>query len=137
MMFYLGMPINNGKVGSRDGEGLLRARRVRDALELLTGDSCTSRWIDHPFQNQDAYLKTVAVTDICDVAMADYVIVLPLTTTCRGTHVEMGLALAWGKPTYLYVPSGRDPMAFDELCLKLPEPWRFVIEEALAGRSPP
>lgn len=129
--FYLGMPINNGKVGSRDGSGLAMARRVRDALERLTGDKCTSRWIDHPFQNQDPFLRTVAVTDICDVSIADYVILLPLTTTCRGTHVEMGLSLAWGKPTYLYIPSHRDPMAFDQLCLELPLHMRVAIEAAL------
>ncbi len=129
--FYLGMPINNGKVGSRDGIGLSRAKQIRDGLERLTGDKCISRWIDHPFQNLDPFLRTVAVADICDVAMADYVIVLPLTTTCRGTHVEMGLSLAWGKPTYIYIAPGRDPMAFDQLCLPVPADWQAVIEQAL------
>jgi hypothetical protein len=133
--FYLGMPINNGEVGSRDGIGIERARRVRDAIERVTGDTCTSRWIDHPFQNRDEFLLTVAVTDICDVAAADYVVVLPLTVTCRGTHVEMGLALAWGKPTYLYIPRGRDPMAFDKLCLKPPMLMQEAIERALAQEA--
>ncbi len=110
--FYLGMPINNGKVGSRDGIGLSRAKQIRDGLERLTGDKCISRWIDHPFQNLDPFLRTVAVT-------------------CRGTHVEMGLSLAWGKPTYIYIAPGRDPMAFDQLCLPVPADWQAVIEQAL------
>jgi hypothetical protein len=141
--FYLGMPINNGTPGSRDGRGIEQARKVRDALEAATGDRCISRWIDHPFQNQDPFLRTMAVTDIVDLGMADYAILLPLTVTCRGTHFEMGAAVMAGKPTYLYVASKRDPMAFDQLCLPFPVKWAVAIERVLGinlcscGASPP
>lgn len=133
--FYLAMAINDGSPGSRDGSGIDVARRVAQSLERVTGAVCISRWLGHPRLNDDAYLKTLALADAMDLAVADFVIVVPLTGSARGVHVEMGMGLMAGKPVYLYAPPGRDPVAFDELCLRLPLMWAEAIEDVLSDES--
>ena len=122
--FYLGMN-RNSKSRSEDGHGAIVAVRVMRALEKATGAVCTARW---PWSEHE----NIGLTCLFDIARADFVILAPLNDTARGTHVEMGAALALDKPTYLYPSSHRDPTHFDRLCLPLPETWRQAIEIALA-----
>jgi nucleoside 2-deoxyribosyltransferase len=124
--FYLASSFH---LPSAQNGGQTLARALVLALEKVTGDRCTSRWIFVAYHSEGWFAKQAAVADMIDLARADYVIVVPQTKTSRGTHVEMGLALALDKPTYLWRPPGIEGVAFDQLCLELPEEWRATIED--------
>ena len=117
--FYLASSMNLPGA-PRGGGALPIAHKLVHAIEQATGDRCVSRWMYHKQQNQDPYLDLMAVVNLVDIAQADYVVVVPLTPTSRGVHVEMGMALSMGKPTYIYRPPGLDSLAFDGLCMPPP-----------------
>ena len=121
--FYLGMNYNGG--------GIEIAKRLIPELEKLTGHQCTSRWVWSEAHEGHEFRKTIAVTDVQDVARADYVLLAPLTGTARGCHVEMGLALAGDKPCYLYRPKELDGTGFDSVCLPWKLEWIGAIERIL------
>ena len=102
--FYFGSNFNlNGEPRVDVARALIRV------LEDLTGWRCTSRWPWSPHHGGQTFGSTreiMALTDLTDLRAADYVILLPLNGTARGCHVELGAALAWDKPTYLWRPFG-------------------------------
>lgn len=128
--FYLASSINTPD-NPRGGGSLATAQRLAYFIEGVTGDRCIARWPFHKLQNQDHFLPLMAVVNLEDIAQADYVVVVPLTSSSRGCHVELGMALAMGKPTYLYRPPGQDEVAFDQLCMKPPADMLKAIKEVL------
>jgi nucleoside 2-deoxyribosyltransferase len=87
----------------------------RRELEKL-GFSVTSKWLDGDHQMsaagsdqaEAAHRRRLALEDWDDLRNADLVIVFteaPRTTSTRGgRHVELGAAIAWGKPTIVVGP---------------------------------
>jgi len=132
--FYLATNIN--RPGTPLG-GVLTAERMAEALERVTGARCTSRWIwathHHRVEGSGPMGTILASTDLIDIARADFVVIVPLTPTSRGAHVELGAALALDKPTFLYSHKDRDPTAFDSLAVPVPPAWREAIESAING----
>jgi nucleoside 2-deoxyribosyltransferase len=123
MKFYLAMNYSNG--------GIQTAKKLAPELEKLTGDQCTSRWHHSEAHEHHEFRKTIACTDVSDVARADYVIVAPLTETSRGSHVEMGLALGLDKPVYLYRPEGMSGTGFDSLCNDWKPEWVQALKNVI------
>jgi len=123
MKFYLAMNYSDG--------GIEIAKKLAPELEKLTGDQCTSRWHHSEAHEPPEFRKTVACTDVADIARADYVIIAPLTKTSRGSHVEMGLALGLDKPVYLYRPDGIKGTGFDALCNDWKPEWVNVLKEII------
>lgn len=123
--FYLGMNYN---LPGRPGAGAALARDLIRGLEAITRCRCTSSWPFEEPHSWPGFGRSAAVQDLVDLSLADFMIAVPLTGTSRGTHVEIGAALALGKPVYLYATDGRDPTGFDSLCYELPPGWRSVIE---------
>jgi nucleoside 2-deoxyribosyltransferase len=115
--------------------GIKVAKKLAPKLELLTGDQCTSRWHHSEEHEYKEFRKTIACTDVSDVARADYVICCPLTETSRGSHVEMGLGLGLDKPVYLYRPEGMDGTGFDSLCNEWKPEWIKALQETIAEIS--
>ena len=127
--FYFGSNFNlNGEPRVDVARALIRV------LEDLTGWRCTSRWPWSPHHGGQTFGSTreiMALTDLTDLRAADYVILLPLNGTARGCHVELGAALAWDKPTYLWRPFGQDGTSFDSLCVGFPVEWKAAVGDAL------
>lgn len=73
---------------------------VRDALAAL-GHEITYDWTTHgPVWRQGkAVIRTTSVAETDGVRAADFVVVL--LPGGRGTHAELGMALAFGKPTLI------------------------------------
>ena len=111
--------------------GLRRGRLIAAALTELLDARCTSRWLHSYVHLLHGFGRTAALTDVVDVAQADVLVAVPQSPTSRGTHVEIGMALALDKPVFLYRVRGRDPTAFDHLCLEPTAPMRRVIAAAL------
>lgn len=97
-------------------------------VEELTGDKCTAHWPTDQRHGEKWYAKQAAVVDLADVARADYLIFAPLTGTSRGTHVELGYAMALGKPVYGWRPDGIEGTAFDALVT----PLKWNVADAIA-----
>ena len=123
MKFYLGMNYNGG--------GIEIGKRLAPELERLTSDQCTSRWLHSEIHERKEFRLTIALTDLSDIARADYVILAPLTQTARGCHVEMGLAIGLDKPVYLYRPDAMDGVGFDSVCLRWKDEWIAELEKLL------
>lgn len=121
--FYLGMNYHDN--------GATIARLLIPKIEAATGDRCTSRWPYSPSHRLQGIRASIALTDVQDVARADYIVLVPLTRTARGCHVEMGLAFGLDKPCYLYRPDDLEGTAFDALCLPMPPSWTVLIDEAI------
>lgn len=124
--FYLGMNFNG--LGGCDF-----AKELAREIEKLTGDKCISRWHHSEAHESQEFKLTIAITDIIDITQSDYVLLAPLTKTARGTHVEMGLALALDKPVYLYRPKGIDGTGFDSVCKNWKQSWIEALERLLNG----
>lgn len=127
--FYYGSNFNLGGTPRVDV-----ARAVIATLERVTGWKCTSRWPWSPHHGGQSFGSTreiMALTDLTDIARADNVILLPLNGTARGCHVEMGAALAWDKPTYLWRPNGEEGTSFDSICVEFPQEWKIAVYEVL------
>ncbi len=78
---------------------------VRETLSRL-GLEVTSRWLDEPSGvTTAAEFKKCAYRDIEDIKRARFLIIDTLDVTPRGgREVELGYALAWGKPIMLVGP---------------------------------
>lgn len=127
--FYYG---SNFNIGGKPRVDVARA--IIRVLEEVTGWKCTSRWPWSPHHGGQTFGSTreiMALTDLTDLRTGDNVILLPLNGTARGCHVEMGAALAWDKPTYLWRPLLQEGPAFDALCVDFPQRWRDAIETVL------
>ncbi len=131
-LFYFGMNFN---FPGFPNCGARLARKIMRALETETGDRCTSRWPWHVHHEKSGMGLPAAVADIVDISRADYVILAPMTDTARGTHVEMGFALALDIPVYLYSKKDRKPTAFDSLCLPATEQMAYSIDSVMSGES--
>jgi len=127
--FYFGSNFNlNGEPRIEVARALIRV------LEDLTGWKCTSRWPWSPHHGGQTFGSTreiMALTDLADLRAADNVVLLPLNGSARGCHVEMGAALAWDKPTYLWRPFKQEGVAFDSLCVDFPPAWRQIVYDVL------
>jgi nucleoside 2-deoxyribosyltransferase len=108
--------------------GIDLAKKLAPELEKLTGDNCTSRWHHSEAHEKAEFRRTIATTDLADIARAHYVILAPLSKTARGLHVEMGLALGLDKPVYLYRPDSVDGVGFDALCMPWKPEWIKALE---------
>lgn len=93
MKFYLASGLDN----------IRNASALREALERL-GYPCTYDWMRHgaAFDRGWDGLADVAAAELKGVADADLVVVL--LPGGRGTHVELGAALALGKPVVILDP---------------------------------
>lgn len=125
--FYMAASFN---LPNNPNGGAILARTVARKIEELSKAHCVSRWFYHLYLENSSFY-TAAVADIIDISSADFVVVLPLTKTSRGTHVELGIALALAKPVYLYSPPDRSPTSFDMLCQTMPKEWRDAIDAIL------
>jgi len=74
--------------------------RVRDAF-VAAGHQITYDWTTHGSVKQEGYerISEVAQAEMQGVKNADVVVML--LPGGRGTHVELGMAAAWGKPIVL------------------------------------
>ena len=74
---------------------------VRDRLHVI-GHEITYDWTTHNsvWREGAARIAEVAVAELQGVVSADYVVVL--LPGGRGTHCELGMALATGKPVAIY-----------------------------------
>lgn len=93
---------------------------IRD-IEQATGWECTSHWPADFRHGETWYARVAAETDLADIRAADVLIFAPTTPTSRGTHVELGYALAFGKRILGWRPPGVEGTAFDTLVEPLPE----------------
>lgn len=93
-----------------------RSAEAAPLLEaLMTGGwERTYAWTDHDLGGPDGYAK-IALTELAGVREADVLIVL--LPGGYGTHVEIGAALALGKPVILHAP--------DRKTLETPYPCPF------------
>ena len=133
-LFFLGMNYHDG--------GAAIARKLIPKMEEVTGDQCTARWPFSPSHALQGIRASIALTDALDVARSNYVVLVPLSRTARGLHVEMGLAFGLDKPCYLFRPDVQvvdgEPVtiriegtAYDAFCLQMPPEWIKVIEAAI------
>ncbi len=80
------------------------ARRAREILESL-GIGCTSRWLDTHLSDYDSppdVLQREALEDFHDVHRAEGLVLLDgFPGEGRGMFVELGYALAKGKPIWV------------------------------------
>ena len=80
-----------------------RAQLVRDAL-IGAGWDISYDWTTHGRVSGDARMRQVAIDEINGVTTAHAVVaILP---GYRGTHVEIGAAIAAGVPVFLFEPNG-------------------------------
>lgn len=132
LRFYLG---TNYNIPGHPGGGCALARKLIRAMEGATGDHCTSRWPYSAAHVTQGNRLTISITDIIDISSSDYVILIPLTPTARGCHVELGLSLGLDKPTFLYRPNGEEGTGFDSVAKPCPPEWRRVIDDVLKERE--
>ncbi|WZY00569.1 nucleoside 2-deoxyribosyltransferase [Bacillus sp. FSL W7-1360] len=76
---------------------------VRDAL-IEAGLSCTYDWTKHGRATTVAQLKEIGEKEMKAVRLADIMIIL--LPAGKGSHVELGLAIAEQKAIYLYSSGG-------------------------------
>lgn len=119
----------------KPGEGAAVAGRIIKAICEATGWECTSHWPFDWKHGETFYAKQAAETDLADIRAADMLIFAPTTTTSRGTHVELGYALALGKQIYGWRPAGIEGTAFDSQVTALPPEIAQFIERELAPRT--
>lgn len=86
------------------------AKAWKDGLEAK-GMTITSRWIENHLEDLDPLTDVQraqeAVHDLEDIDAADVLLFLntpEIPSTSGGQHLEMGYALAKGKPVYLVGP---------------------------------
>jgi nucleoside 2-deoxyribosyltransferase len=82
---------------------------IRDALHQL-GHEITYDWTHHGLVWQDGWNRCKQVAELEaeaeGIRTADVIIVV--MPGGRGTHVELGMALAYGKPVYFYSQNPED-----------------------------
>ena len=66
--------------------------------------------ITYDWRREDDTPESKAVADVMGVAQADFLVAVMVNPhlTYRGTYVEMGLALALGKPIYVIGDAGQE-----------------------------
>lgn len=114
-----------------NGGADLAARVIRE-IEEATGWQCTSHWPFDFRHGETWYADVAAQTDLADIRASDILIFAPTTGTSRGTHVELGYALALGKSVIGWRPAGIDGTAFDTQVTPVPEVIAKILERALA-----
>lgn len=100
------MPLTSFYMASRF-EDKDEAHLTRDAVAEATGATCTARWIDaEESDNSPEARKRYAEECTEDVLRADAVVLLNPASAHRtgtgGRHVETGIAVATGKPVFVY-----------------------------------
>ena len=88
--------------------GLENAPKARELMEMLraAGHTITYDWAEHGpvWREGSARLREVGMAELAGVTQADAVIAL--LPGGRGTHTEIGAALASGKPVLLWAEHG-------------------------------
>ena len=75
-----------------------RCRRIARLIESKTGDACIAQWLNI---NPDTDPAVGARACIHDIGLVDRVVAIAGDSTSPGKHVEIGYALALGKPVHL------------------------------------
>ena len=142
MKFYIATRLENHK----------QHNLIRDRLVNVYGHEITYDWTVHgpvwahgdtPKQRMDR-IQEVAILERQGVEQAD--IVIALLPGGRGTHAEIGMALALGKPTLIQSEDWRDFAAHPNTCAFYHDPlvypnvgafsgFRFDINDHLWGAS--
>lgn len=125
---YVGCAIN---LPGKPQGAIQVAQRIAAEVQLATGCKVTSHWMHDPMHYARGYGQAAALADLVDIANSDYVVVVPLTKTSRGCHVEYGFAYGLGKPVHIVAPVDRDPTAFDYLALPAPQEIVDAVQRAL------
>lgn len=81
------------------------AAAVADALEDA-GYTITTKWWDRPDSDDPKILRSEAQADLVGVQDCDIFVLLQYAPS-EGKAVEMGYALAYGKPVYAVLPGGK------------------------------
>jgi hypothetical protein len=76
-------------------------RQVRDAL-VAKGHKITYDWTVHGLVEDTSLLQEIANKEFQGVIQCDALVVL--WPAGFGTHIELGIALASGKPVHFYLP---------------------------------
>lgn len=125
---YLGASIN---LPGKPQGAIPVARRIAAEVALATGHRITSRWMFSSSHVARGYGKHAGLSDLLDIASADYVLIVPLTKTSRGCHLEAGCGFGMDKPVHIVAPEDRDPTAFDHLCIETPQKIVDAVQRAL------
>lgn len=98
--------------------GLENASKAWLVCNFLTthGHNITYNWMRHGSvqDEDDERIAQVAKAELCGVRDADFVVVL--LPGGRGTHTELGAALALGKPVLLYASEDSDLISDGRIC---------------------
>ncbi len=89
------------------------AKKAEARIAAITGWEPTAHWHTDFRHGETWYAEIAASTDLADIRRADVLIFAPLTGTSRGTHVELGYALALGKRVIGWRPGKIEGTAFD------------------------
>lgn len=117
----------------KSGGGAALVAKLIGKIEKATGWKCTSHWPFDWKHGETWFAQKAAETDLKDIRSSDILIFAPTTGTSRGTHVELGYALALGKPIYGWRPKGIEGTAFDSQVLPIPRVIAEIIEGELNG----
>jgi hypothetical protein len=123
LKFYIASGLENGSNGVY--------ARVKEIVERL-GHVVTYDWSVHGAVWSEGVerIREVAIDEMCGVYEAD--VVLVVLPGGRGTHVELGMALAWNKPVILWSADGTQFTADPSTCAFYHFPPRPVYEVAYA-----
>lgn len=125
MRFYLASAYH---LPRRPNAGADLAANIIRAIVDEIGWVSTAHWPFDFRHGETWYAKVAAETDLADIDSASVVLFVPTTATSRGTHVELGYALAREKIVYGWRPDGIEGTAFDTQTQPLPTPIRRIIE---------
>lgn len=109
------------------------AKKAEAKISAITGWEPTAHWHTDFRHGETWYARVAAETDLADIRRADVVIFAPTTRTSRGTHVELGFALALGKKVYGWRPRGIEGTAFDTQFEPVPGSIADALEDALSN----
>lgn len=109
------------------------AKKAEAKIAGITGWEPTAHWHTDFRHGETWYAEVAAETDLADIRRSDIVIFAPTTATSRGTHVELGFALALGKKVYGWRPRGIEGTAFDTQFETVPDSIADALEDALAN----
>lgn len=119
MKFYIATTLSNAA----------RAQQVRDRL-TAAGHRCVYDWTTHGavgHLGREA-LENVAVQEMLGVLTADVLIVL--LPGGKGTHAELGMAIAMGKPIIIWDETGEALNVDDKTCSFY---WLPFIKQRFSG----
>ncbi|HEV2316233.1 MAG TPA: nucleoside 2-deoxyribosyltransferase [Thermoplasmata archaeon] len=107
------------------------AKKIETEIALATGWEPTAHWHTDFRHGETWYAGQAAATDLEDIRRADILIFAPLTETSRGTHVELGFALALGKRVLGWRPEHIEGTAFDTQTERVPGAIERILVRAL------